>query len=444
MGATASVSFNAMTGRAERPQPARTTRSCLVRLTRAHNKFAFRLHGDLAAAARKTDNVLACPLGVSLGLGMLVLGAKGTTREQLTSLYNIDDVEETQQLPAFAAVHWDATRSTLSKGCRFEFALGMFAQRGHEMIGEYEEMCSIYELTPLRHADFTRCLDDAFTQISEWVEERTRRHFTRALTTSAILAASDQRTPKLLAVNAAYVRVRWLKHFDASQTTDAAFHVSPSSGKHQQQVLTVRLMHRKDVFRWGTLKKPACSVLELPFANGHMKMYILLPPKPGGLDKLEKGLARANVDDVIKCLADVTVDVYLPHFTSEVNGSLRDALQRANVKDVFIEAKADLSGIDGTGELYLATFHQCVCVCVDEGVEEANPGPSERQYGNGTVKDGNATGGGANSNVTDGTAASSMADQQSKTFRVDRPFLFFIFDDRTEAILIVGRVVKPT
>ena len=417
MGATASVTFNTMTGEANRPQPARTTRSCLIRVAHTHNKFAFRLYYELVASSNKIDNIVCCPLGISLGLGLLMLGAKGTTREEMMLAFNADEVDETQQLPAFAAIHWDATRSTLPKGCQLEFALSIFAQHGHDMIAEYEEICSIYELSPLRHADFDRGPDAASKQISEWIEERTRRKFVRALPDNALAGCNT----KLLGMNAAYIKVRWLKHFDLSQTSDEAFHLST------KQTLTVRIMHRKDVFRWGTLKKPNCSVLELPFANGHMKMYVMLPQKLGDIGKMEKALARTNVSDILKCLSDNVVNVYLPHFTCELQRSLKDSLQRLRIRDLFADGKADLSGIDGTGELFLSTFYQCARICVDEGIEEANPGPSSY------ISESN---GGVHNNTTTDLGP-------IKTFRADRPFVFYVFDDRTEAILFIGRVMKP-
>ena len=40
-------------------------------------------------------------------------------------------------------------------------------------------------------------------------------------------------------------------------------------------------------------------------------------------------------------------------------------------------------------------------------------------------------------------APTAMMPQPSKTFRVDRPFLFAIVDDETAAILFEGRIVDP-
>ncbi len=87
------------------------------------------------------------------------------------------------------------------------------------------------------------------------------------------------------------------------------------------------------------------------------------------------------------------------------------------MKQAFESGQADLSGIDGTRDLYVSDVIHQATIAVDE---------------QGTVAS-------AATAIVVGRNSISL-----NTLAVDRPFLFVIQDDATGAILFQGRVLDPT
>jgi len=70
----------------------RTTRTHLLCLSRAHNKFAIQLYQEFAKDGKRPGNFVICPVSVSLGLGMLHLGSRGTSSEELHKVLYLQEV----------------------------------------------------------------------------------------------------------------------------------------------------------------------------------------------------------------------------------------------------------------------------------------------------------------------------------------------------------------
>ena len=180
----------------------------------------------------------------------------------------------------------------------------------------------------------------------------------------------------------------------------------------------VNMMNQQNRFRCGTFPKMDCDALELPFANGYLKMYILLPRKMDGIAKLENKISRGNLENLEDVLAEDIVDVFLPRFKYELGFTIGDKLQKVGIKEIFQPGKANLTGLTGAQNLALNRFFHHVFVEVDE----AGSGHSSQ-----------------NSVHTVG----SSDEEPNRIFRCDHPFLFYVRDDRTGALVLLGRVVRP-
>lgn len=419
MGHTASVEAvgdpDALDGD-QRPQPTRTTRTHLICLSRAHNKFAINLYQEFAKDGKRPGNLMYSPLSIALGLGMVYLGAEAGSQDELYKVLHLAEVQEYHLLPAFAAMHWDIVKSSREKGCVLEVAIKLFAQTGHRMRQLYDDICRSYEICRLRHANFAQRPDLARNEINKWVEDKTKGRCKDALPLGII-----DRDTRLFQICAIYVKVQWFHPFDMKKTKKGQFFLQ------MKETLEVRMMNQQNTFRYGSMPKLGCDVLELPCSNSHLRMYIYLPHKQDGINKLENKLNRAIIESADDVLQEEYVDVYLPKFRYELGFSMTDVLSKIGLKDVLTVGRADLSGIDGTRELYLSkVFHHVFLV-----VEEAGNGGS--------------SGGGGTSSATNSTLneVAGAEVKEQKTFKADHPFFFYLRDDRTGAILFMGRVVRP-
>jgi len=88
--------------------------------------------------------------------------------------------------------------------------------------------------------------------------------------------------------------------------------------------------------------------------------------------------------------------------------------------DLFEGSLADLSGVDGSKELYVSkVIHRAFVEVNEEGSEAAA----------------------ATAVVMMTRCAPGM--KPSFDFRADHPFIFFIRDNATKSILFLGRLIKP-
>ena len=60
------------------PAP-RTTRSHLICLSRAHNKFAIAIYQEMAKDGKRPNNIMISPLCLAVGFGMCYIGKQHTT-----------------------------------------------------------------------------------------------------------------------------------------------------------------------------------------------------------------------------------------------------------------------------------------------------------------------------------------------------------------------------
>jgi serpin B len=119
------------------------------------------------------------------------------------------------------------------------------------------------------------------------------------------------------------------------------------------------------------------------------------------------------------------VDLSLPRFKANFKEEIAKELQRTGLTLAFDQRRADFRGITGrpASEVPLwisGVVHQAVVEVAEEYTEAAA-----------------ATGVGVP------LAALPEKPEEPERFRVDHPFLFYIVDDATKAILFEGRIADP-
>jgi serpin B len=111
--------------------------------------------------------------------------------------------------------------------------------------------------------------------------------------------------------------------------------------------------------------------------------------------------------------------VSLPKFRIEKQIRLNEVLQKLGLVDIFAGGKADLSGMDGTKELYVYhVVHKAYVDVNEEGTEAA---------------------------AATGVMISLLcAPPPPEEFKADHPFLFIIRENRVKATLFMGRLYRPS
>jgi len=152
-------------------------------------------------------------------------------------------------------------------------------------------------------------------------------------------------------------------------------------------------------------------------------MFVLLPDHT--VTNVRELESKLTVEQLIKVEEAFTmhkqeVNIWLPRFKLDEKLNVESVLARMGMTDLFDGGMADLSGVDGSKQLYVSKVIHRAFVEVNEAGSEAAA---------------------ATAVVMMLRCAPMM--KPSFDFRADHPFIFFIRDNITKSILFLGRLIKP-
>lgn len=226
----------------------------------------------------------------------------------------------------------------------------------------------------------------------------------------------DQRTTAVL-MGALYFRGEWSSRFRKEDTRPDEFTLDDGSEVEVETMFGTA--------EGGAWREKDYVLGRLPYCDGSMAMYVLVPGRPWDRseERLRLGdlLARTDWAALEKGIDRIRPDhttVSLPKFKEECDVSLKPVLQSFGMKRAFTGGKADLSamGADVNGPLYLSDVRQRSVVEVNE---------------EGTVA------------ATINIIPSFTAGEHVNRVSVDRPFVWLIRDERSKAVLFLGAMYDP-
>lgn len=370
---------------------------------RANNEFAVDLYGELR---QEPGNLVFSPYSISTALAMTLGGARGDTEAQIVRALRFSAAPQKLH-KAFAALQAGIDAVQTRGDVRLLVANGLWPQERYPILEEYLSLvkeCYGAAITPV---DYQRAAEAARKTINAWVESKTGEKI-RDLIAPAVL----NELTRLVLVNAIYFKGDWEYQFDPGLTTDLPFWLSP------KDKVEVPMMAQTEELLYAEPR--GLQVLELPYVGGELSMVLLLPSSKRGLKLLEQSLTATKLSKWTDHLELREVQVFLPRFILRYGCELSAALKALGTTDAFDGDVADFSGMDGRERwLFLsAAIHQAFIDVKEEGTEAA--------AATGMV-----------------FLAAGLPDAPPATFLADRPFLFFIRENRAGSILFLGRVVNP-
>ncbi|XP_061094890.1 leukocyte elastase inhibitor-like [Conger conger] len=375
-------------------------------LSSANTTFALDLFRTLAGTSA-SGNVFFSPLSISSALAMVYLGAKGNTADQMAKVLCFNKA---------ANVHLDflTLSSDINKPASsylLKLANRIYGEQTFNFLTEFLESTQKFYSADLVPLDFIGAVEESRKQINQWVEEQTESKIKDLLKPGTVSAMT-----RLALVNAIYFKGSWMHKFDEKQTQEMPFKISQNESK------PVQMMFQMKKFPYNYIPEYNLQVLELPYQGMELSMFILLPeesPDGSALRKLEEVLTLEKIDSwtnrsTMETSAEVRV--HLPRFKLEEDYELNAPLGRLGMRDVFDGARADLTGMNGEGGLFLsAVVHKAFVEVNEEGTEAAA--------------------------ATAGMVSFCMLLEEN--FTADHPFLFFIRHNQSHSILFLGRFASP-
>jgi serpin B len=364
-----------------------------------NNQFALDLYAKLRG--EKADNLFFSPYSISTALAMTYAGATGETEKEMAEVLHF--LVPQDRLPlGFASMM--ARLHSEKEGNQLRIANRLWGQQSYHFLPEFLRVTREDYGAELALQDFVTKTEEARKTINAWVEKQTEEKI-KDLIPPGVL---DQMT-RLVLTNAIYFKGKWANQFDKKATEEAPFKLTPG------EAVSVPMMHRKDSFKYGMTDD--AQILELPYVGDELSMLIVLPKAVDGLADLEKRLTPANLGKWLSELRKKEVNVYLPRFTMTSQFQMNEVLKSMGMSSAFAPDAANFSGMDGKRDLFIsAVIHKAFVDVNEEGTEAA---------------------------AATGVVMRAKRAQITPVFRADHPFVFLIRDNKTGAILFMGRVANP-
>jgi len=366
-----------------------------------NNRFAFDLYQRLATdPAYAGGNLFFSPYSISSALAITYEGARGTTADEIGAVLHLP-TNDTLRREGFAALNAALNRGSGNYTLRTANAL--WAEETYSFLPDYIDVAARWYGANVTNLDFIENPEGSRETINRWVEERTEDRIRDLLPPNSI----DPLT-RLVITNAIYFKGTWVEEFDANETREEEFRVGPN------EMVLAPMMHGDAAYPYAETE--TLQVLEMPYAHesGNGLAMLVLLPKEDSLTAAEEALDAERLAGLRESLIAQNVRISFPKFTLDVGYSLPPALAAMGMPTAFADDAADLSGMDGTKDLFITgVFHTAFIDVNEEGTEAAA-----------------ATGVIAGRGVT-------------PVFRADHPFVFLIVEKDSGAILFMGRVVNP-
>ncbi|NXD59016.1 ZPI inhibitor, partial [Corvus moneduloides] len=213
---------------------------------------------------------------------------------------------------------------------------------------------------------------------------------------------------KLVLVNYIVFKGKWVYPFNSKFTEMETFHIN------KYRSVQVPMMFRSDKINSTFDENLRCTVIKIPY-KGNAHMLIVIPEKGGDYISIEDHLTTELVESWLGNMKTRKVDISFPKFKLEQKYKMKKLLQGLGIKKLFTHS-ADLSHLTDHEYAAVSQVVQKAVIEVDEeGTEAAAASGSE---------------------ITAFTVP--------PVIKVDRPFLFMIFEETFKTLLFIGRVIDPT
>jgi serpin B len=351
--------------------------------------------------AQGSGNLVLSPDSVAAALAMTGIGGVGRTAEEIARTLHLKGPN------ALAAVG-DLQRAIIaaagdSEPPTLEIANGLFLQQGLPfapafLFGAQQRFGAAPETV-----DFSANPTGAMETINGWVSERTKGLIPRILD-------SLPEGMALALANAVYLDADWQHPFMKGKTRPGVFHKTAGE-------VTVDFMHQTESLRYGA--GPGYRAVALPYSSSTLSLLVMLPVRQE-LGALQHSLDGRNLARIARDLAPTPVDLSLPRFHLNTDTELTGALKKLGMPTPFSES-ANFSRITTAADVKIAFVKHAADFTVDEA---------------GTVA-------AAATVVGVQVKSATRPPRDAVTFNANRPFLFFLRDDRTGAVLFAGRLIDP-
>lgn len=370
--------------------------------------FAGKVNGKFGTDA---ENGFYSPFSLLLALGMCATGAREETLESLAGVLGCPTSLAEQRV--FFKQLMDELRSE-NAAYELKTANALWHQNGVSINPDWSGVIREDFKATISGVDFEKNTAGAIETINNWCSTNTNGKIPKIVNNDTV---TDETV--LVLTNAIYFKGKWKKQFNKKNTTKSVFH--GANGDTMPWVMHTRINQDLPAQKGETGlmeclygETETFQAVNLDYEGDELSMLVVLPR--ADMAGLNADIEATYLSAIDSLTWEDKVYVSLPKFKFETEYDASGALMEAGGGVAFSNA-ANFSGITSDTALKIScVVHKAFVEVDEEGTEAA-----------------------AATAVVMMRCASVRIPAPPKEFNVDRPFLFFIRNKKTNAIFC-GRV----
>lgn len=368
-------------------------------LVESGNAFSFNILKAVSENQDNTENFMISPLSINLALAMTANGAKNNTLSQMLDVLGFENTDLNEFFKLLAS-----ELTSIDSKIEISIANSIWYRNSFTVLQEFLDRNQEYYNAEISPLDFSS--PSAVSTINNWVANATNQKITE------IIEGIGGDVVMYL-INAIYFYGEWKYEFDKSKTVNENFYLADNS------TVSVPMMKMEANLKY--FSHTNAKILELPYGRGNFVMNIIFPESNSTPNEVLSELNSEKWNEWYEAMIPTEVVLTMPKFKFEFQKSLNEILYALGMEDIFIPNLADLSGINGTGNLYVSDVkHKTFIDVNEEGTEAAAVTSVEITF-------------------------TSMPAEPSPIFiTIDKPFIFLIREVSTKSILFSGIVADPS
>ncbi|CAF3819292.1 unnamed protein product [Rotaria sp. Silwood1] len=341
------------------------------------------------------QNVFLSPASIALAMAMCTVGARRETLNQMLHVFNASSIEHLAKIAEkvmyiFSVADYDTQ-------VQLKLVNRLYAQKSYTLREDYLNFVQSFFKADIKLEDFENNSAYAIQTINAWIEEQTY-----GLIQNLLSINDASQYTRLIIVNCIYFRGTWVQQFDEYFTNQYADFYEVNG-----HVSKIQLMYQKENFNYAEDDYLNVQIAHLPYKSDSYDVefvFTIILPKQGiSLDEVEQKLTL-QPDLMQQMLSDTYTTrkkllLYIPKFKMETKFELNDVLIQLGMINAFSESKADFTGSEAAAATAVTMTFGCALIHEEE---------------------------------------------QPIEFKADRPFLFFIRENRQNIVLFSGKFVSPS
>lgn len=375
-----------------------------------NNQFAFDCYKQLGSG-----NLFFSPVSISFALAMCYAGANGNTETELAQTLHFTLPEERLH-NALNALELKLTTPPATPSANngdeliLRIANSSWGEKTYTFVPQYLDTLATYYGAGLNLVSFRTAPENSRLLINDWVYQKTEQRIKDLLPPDSITDLT-----RLVLTNAIYFKANWYDPFDAAKTKTGTFQLLDGSS------VNASLMYKMMTTGYYEVAGQYQAV-KLPYQGTKKNAMLVILPAAGQFQSFESNFNLTTYQTILKNLSRYDVYLTMPKFTYEWSASLTSTLKSLGMKEAFIPPAIDGSGADFTGissirELFVSDVVHKSFIAVDEKGTEASAATA--------------------------VILNLLSMPPQATMTINRPFLFTIYNEETNAILFFGRVMQP-